>query len=223
MRNCLRKARWACIGGNVTCCHALCLAHGNDIITGEDIVDVSFNMSGGLLKTSNKRSNADCQLACSSPEINGVNYSDEHEHESDVLAPFAIEDFSIFEEGPPLHSRKDLIPIYDVVNTVYAHYLWNFHYNVMRRGNRYSDIRANAMLQHIVTTSRSPSVSLPYPEGQLFPRIFWSSVHDSVVGAIPSFMLHTSGKAIASLASLGEHTNVRIRDGDILTCRENGN
>jgi len=103
-----------------------------------------------------------------------------------------------------------------------VHFLWNFHYNVIQRVNRFSDIRTNALMQNIVNMSTSASVSLLYPEGQLFPRIFWSVKRGSVIGSIPSFMLHTSGKPIGGLASVVEHLNVRNRDGDKLTSREYG-
>jgi len=75
-------------------------------------------------------------------------------------------------------------------------------------------------MEHIVASTNSARVSLLYPEGQLFPRIFWCAKSGSVLGAIPSFMLNTVSMHPFGLASLNDHHVVRLRDGDILTSRE---
>jgi hypothetical protein len=139
---------------------------------------------------------------------------------NEVLAPIGIAEYFSDEELPPAHTRRDLIPIYDVNRNVPSHLIWNNQYNVMRRGSRFSDVHSNAIIEHIVALTNSPSVSLLYPEGQLFPRIFWCSLSGSVVGAMPSFCLNTGIKCPADIASITQHQYIRIRDGDILTSRE---
>jgi Helitron helicase-like domain at N-terminus/PIF1-like helicase len=141
-----------------------------------------------------------------------------------VLAPIGIDDFPSEIGAPPIHSRRDLVPIFDINNKkVASHLIFNTHYNVMRRGNRFSDARSNAIMEHIVATTGSPSVSLLYPEGQIFPRIFWfGRSRCDVVGALPSFLLNTSMQSPFNIASALQHQDVRIRDGDLLTCRESG-
>jgi len=75
-------------------------------------------------------------------------------------------------------------------------------------------------VEHIVASTDSASVSLLYPEGQLFPRIFWAAKSDSVLGAIPSYMLNSTFSKSFGFAPLIDHHYVRLRDGDISTCRE---
>jgi len=89
----------------------------------------------------------------------------------------------------------------------------------MNRGKRYSDVISNAILEHVVASTNSASISLLYPEGQLFQIIFWCAKSGSVLGAIPSFMITISNKPFG-FASLIDHNYVRLRDGDILTSRE---
>ena len=154
----------------------------------------------------------------------------DHENEPDsdlddidtrVLAPLGIDDFNVDPDAqPPMHSRRDIIPIYDVKRHVPSHVIWNNQYSVLRRGRRFSNVKSNAIIEHIVACTNSPSISLLYPEGQLFPRIFWCAKDGSVLGAIPSFLMNTASNRPFGLAPLLEHHHVRLRDGDILTSRE---
>jgi hypothetical protein len=50
-------------------------------------------------------------------------------------------------------------------------------------------------------------------------EFFWKSIADSIVGAIPAYML-TVGAPSQAVASSREHEYIRIRDGDLLTARE---
>ena len=77
------------------------------------------------------------------------------------------------------------------------------------------------MLEQIVTLTDNPCVSLLYPEGQLFPRIFLAMENDTILGAMPSFMLNVAASKFPSLASVSEHMYVRMRDGTLLTSMEN--
>ena len=44
---------------------------------------------------------------------------------------------------------------------------------------------------------------------------------ESVSGAIPSFVLNRASSGFGGLASLAEHLHIRLRDGDVLTAKEN--
>ena len=95
---------------------------------------------------------------------------------------------------------------------------WNQGYGVMTRRNAIgSNVQANAMLQHIVATSNNASVSLLYPESQLFPRIFFACRENSAIGALPSFLLNSD---VSFLAPSAEHYLIRMKDGDLLTSKE---
>lgn len=108
-----------------------------------------------------------------------------------VLAPIDADDFSYDDNTPAHHLRRDIIPIYEVNRSISSHYLKNFHYDVIWRPERYSDIRTNAMIAHIIASTNRPSVSLLYPEAQ-FSCIFWSESSDAPVSANPSFLLSTT-------------------------------
>jgi hypothetical protein len=224
VQNCTRTAHWRCLARGEWCCNAVCLAHGKDLLGGDDVVIVQCGMSGRTLRP--LRSAANAPDPDVEPDVGDVGQNSDAESGDDldprVFAPIGINELTVNDDAPPVHSRRDMIPVYDVSNSVPSHFIWNHHYNVMRRSNRHSNIRANAMIEHIVSTSNSACVSLMYPEAQLFPRIFWCEKTGSVLGAIPSFLLNTSSKSVHGVAPMTEHRDVRIRDGDILTSRENG-
>lgn len=140
-----------------------------------------------------------------------------------VMAPVGLAGMTEADELAPLHSRKDVVPIYDVSRTALAsHYLFNVRYNVMRHSHGTdSNLRVNALLEHIVACTDSPCTSLLYPEGQMFPRIFWAVANDAIVGAMPSFLLNCASSKFPSVASVADHIYVRLRDGCLLTAKEN--
>ena len=220
VENCYRTARWTCTARGEKCGQSICLTHGQDICNGDAVVDIEIGMSGRRLQQAQVPP-VDESSALSSPGADDeFDFDEDIDHR--VLAPISMEDFVGDSDPAPLHSRQDVIPIYDVNRHIPAHYLWNNRYNVMRKWKRYSDVRTNAILQHIVSSTNDASVSLLYPEAQLFPRIFWCEKYGSVVGAIPSFMLNSTSEWQAGIASLKEHHNIRMRDGDLLTSKQNG-
>ena len=153
-----------------------------------------------------------------SPEV-----SEDENEEYAFIAPIGMEDPYDDQDRPSLHARADIIPIYDVNRSVPGHYLWNKGYGVLRRRMHvHANVQANTMMQHIVSITKSACTSLLYPEGQLFPRIFWTSQDSSVVGSIPSFMLNLFFRNTRhGLASLGEHHSIRMMDSDLLTSKQN--
>jgi hypothetical protein len=44
VKDCVRTARWLCLGKGETCCNAVCWAHGKDILHRSDIVNVQMEM-----------------------------------------------------------------------------------------------------------------------------------------------------------------------------------
>ena len=202
VKDCSRSARFACLGRGDPCPHSICKRHGDDLVAGDDVVHIAVDMPGCRLRPS--RTAAGDQLTGDDDDLAGGIYHiwqqydagddevDMNDIDERVLAPIGIDDFPSDVGAPPTHSRRDIIPVFDVNHSVPSHLVWNNHYNVMRRGTRFSDVRSNGIIEHIVASTNSASVSLLYPEGQLFPRIFWCSKSGSVLGAIPSFMLNTS-------------------------------
>ena len=136
-----------------------------------------------------------------------------------IFLPIGQETAFDLEDLPANHSRRDMIPVYDVRNSISSHYIWNQGYGVLTRQESLGfKVQSNAILQHIVALSKNPSVSLLYPEGQLFPRNFYACRENSVIGALPSFMLHSD---VSILALAAEHYLIRLKDGNLSTSREN--
>jgi hypothetical protein len=45
VKQCTRKSRWLCQGGNIgPCPHGVCIAHGNDLLKTATVVDVQVNI-----------------------------------------------------------------------------------------------------------------------------------------------------------------------------------
>ena len=214
IRGCARNARWLCQGGgDVFCGIGVCFSHGNDFLKEEE-VEIIFDMVGRTLPTR--------------PVAEEETFEEEFEHVSEdelddrVVAPIGLAGMMDGDAPAPLHSREDMIPIYDVNQNMSSHYLWNQKYNVKKRSyGAASMARTNAIIEHIVAVTGNASVSLMYPEGQLFPNIFWPSIDDAVVGALPSFMLNCQSNSFLNIASVDEHLWVRMRDGCLLTSRQN--
>jgi predicted GIY-YIG superfamily endonuclease len=227
VRNCTRSARWSCNGrGTSVCAHAVCLPHGKRLTAGSERANIFVDMEGSILSTkraavreseTQEMSNQAEQVLQSNSDTGSDSELDTH-----IFAPIYDDDeFDSTVVLPQSHSRQDVIPIFDINKQVPSHCLLNQHYNVMRRAEWQCTATAG-LLQHIVSVTSSPCVSLLYPEAQLFPRIFWSAKSNSVFGAIPSFLLNCSQKPATGIATLDQHLYVRMRDGDILTSRENG-
>jgi hypothetical protein len=225
VRNCERFCRWQCTGKGEFCTAGVCLGHGKRLLQGDVVVNVVEDMEGDRLSGAHRQV-AEPSVTEDVPEPvvdDDSDSSNDAEDNEEIFAPIGMEDPADASDAPALHSRRDLIPIYDVQRSIAGHFMWNKGYGVLRRRmDLYSNVDCNAMLQHIVSMTNDACVSLLYPEGQLFPRIFWSAKEHSVIGAIPSFMLNCSDEKKYGLASLAEHHAIRIRDGNILTSRENG-
>ena len=219
---CSRYARWLCqSGGHVSCANGVCLSHGNDLCKRDNPVEVGYGMAGrrlpGRIVPGEER-----RQASNAFERDSSAEDDEDDIDDRVLAPLGMAGM-MDDDGPPaVHSRSDIVPVYDVNRHLSSHFLWNQKYNIMKRSwGDASTIRTNGILTHIVTMTGNACVSLLYPEGQLFPRIFWRAECDAIVGAVPSFMLNAQCSAFSHVASLAEHEWVRLRDGCLLTSKQN--
>ena len=82
----------------------------------------------------------------------------------------------------------------------------------------HSNVQVKAMLQHSVSISDNACVSLLYKEGQLFPRIVWKSQDSSLYSIVRAEFINNTDNGIASLQ---EHNSIRMKDGDLLTSKQN--
>ena len=191
-------------------------------MAGDTVANIVPDMEGRFIRSKkvpvdDVRLPNDDSVLFASPE------SSDDENPYNIYAPIGQEDAYDPEDFPSLHPCKDIIPIYDVNHSVPGHFIWNKGYGMLRRRfNLHSNVQVNAMLQHIVSTTDNACVSLIYPGGQLFPRIFWTSQDSSVVGSIPSFMLNNFlYKTDNGIESIEQHNSNGMKDGDILTSKQN--
>ena len=136
------------------------------------VVDVECGMMGRRLR---RDQNGDTEPLGADEETSvNENFNDiDEEDNTFALLPLGVDAVDEEDCGPPMHSRKDIIPVYEVNRHMPSHFLWNNKYNVMKRTKgACSNVRTNAILEHIVAVSGNASISLLYPEAQLFPRIF---------------------------------------------------
>jgi len=198
------------------------LAHGKDLLEDSVTTTVVAGMDGRNLHVPRSKT---AQRHDDEGDVEPISTDSDSDNDSNaeerILAPLDMDDFADQSGPTPMHSRKNLIPVYEVGRHLPSHFVWNCHYGVMRRTSRYSCTRTNAIIEHIAAMSGDASVSLLYPEAQIMPRIFWNARSNSVVGAIPSCLLNVGSK-YGGIADLSQHQYVRIRDGDILTSRECG-
>ena len=64
-------------------------------------------------------------------------------------------------------------------------------------------------LQRLVSTTIGDSVSLLYPEGMLFPSIFWKMKEGSIIGAIPATLL-TENIKLFGFTTIPQHIRSRL-------------
>ena len=160
-----------------------------------------------------------------------VQFADEqHLH----LTPADIDDLPIYlfpdadnvYDECPLMTSSSQQPMYASFNSsaTSGHYLLNHHLRVL---TRYSNapkppVTTLQMLQNICSKSPESSVPLLYPEGMLFPTIFWAEANNSIVGAIPSVFYSniTNHGHIATVPSLRDHFVARVMDNTLLTSHD---
>lgn len=100
------------------------------------------------------------------------------------------------------------------------HVLLNEHGSLLiRRNNRLKPRRLDqGFLERIVATSTGQSIPLLYPEGMLFPSIFWKQAADgSIIGALPSGLLDCDKVAAEhGFASVASHLRCRVKNSSLL-------
>ncbi|KAF4699456.1 hypothetical protein FOZ62_024538, partial [Perkinsus olseni] len=104
---------------------------------------------------------------------------------------------------------------------VQGHILLNKHFGLLSRPGlaNYVSSRPASFFQRITARFAGASIPLLYPEGMLFPSIFWKSLPDgTVVGALPHCLWNTpSACKKAGFADLADHIRTRILDPTLLT------
>ena len=105
-----------------------------------------------------------------------------------------------------------------------GHFYLNSCLRIMARSKlmRKPPIATLQILQNICSKSPEWEIPLVYPEAMLFPRIFWSMIGHSVVGALPavSYSNVTDHVGLKNLATVKDHMTARLKDGSLLTSHD---
>jgi predicted GIY-YIG superfamily endonuclease len=119
------------------------------------------------------------------------------------------------------NAGRRTIPIWCAKTYISSHVVLNGVGSCLIRRNRpLNPTRAqSAFLEKLVSTSEGHSVPLVYPEGMMFPSIFWKDTSDgSLLGAIPSSLLTDSKQcAKQGFASLTDHMRCRMKNPSLRT------
>ena len=100
-----------------------------------------------------------------------------------------------------------------------SHIIFNNYLKTLKRNvSRNQSSKTSFLLNQIVRSTGSPSVSLMCPESMLHPSIFYSSENNSVIRSIPNYACGDA-KTLSgrNIASLHDHIFVRARDGSLAT------
>jgi len=172
VKRCKKKSRSRCLANGNYCEHGVCFSHGKKFVEDGVVVDVCYDSDDYADSDEFVAGQSSSSIA---PDVHNDITDGDLETLSDddfIFAPIGQETAYDYDDLPANHSRKDMIPIYDIRNSMSSHYLWNQGYGVLNHRDTFcSNVQANAMLQHIVTMSNNASVSLLYPESQLFTRV----------------------------------------------------
>ena len=78
------------------------------------------------------------------------------------------------------------------------------------------------LLQNVCSETPHDTIPLIYPEGMLFPRIFWSSVENDIVGALLSVIYTniTDSILLGGNAPLGDRLRASTQDSTLLTSHD---
>ena len=125
-------------------------------------------------------------------------------------------------------TNAGLRPIYNVVDTgVYSDYcvsnhaILNFYGGcLIRRNTKFlGSVKQRNFLQRQAATIYGETIPLIYPEGMLYPDIFYSGTVDhSIIGAIPAAMLRDPGiLKHHGVASLESHMRCRLGNPGLLS------
>lgn len=233
---CNRLAKWSCPSED--CTAAYCRAHSKEVLT--NAVD------GPQLVYIFPRNNQDAQLdpvgddelvdddaAANDPlqdlidqqQVEEGSVADQadllFQGEFDLDDPLEMEDEEIEQVGLPGTNAADIPVTADSNTGVPGHVLLNKHYGLLNRSgiSNYISARCGAFFQRLTARFAGASIPLLYPEGMLFPSIFWKSLaNGTVIGALPHCLWNSPAACKkVGYASLDDHIRIRLTDPTLLT------
>lgn len=164
--------------------------------------------------------------------VPGVNAAadDSDVEKSEMDISVSVSDDNVTEDADDAQEADMQIPTTNAMDTaqrirsrphkIALHVLLNEHGSLLiRRNNRLKARRVDqGFLERIIATSTGESIPLLYPEGMLFPSIFWKQATDGgIVGALPSGLLDSDKVAAEhGFASVASHLRCRLKNSSML-------
>ena len=244
VHGCVGKIQWRCSNGlgHHQCAVGVCRKHFNQFVT-----DKNHNLHDKpyMIGEYGPRRENDLRL----PQRRGLVPEDEQNEEGAADQDVVDDPFEIFLQGDgnepesiideatledndcgfvPCPTTTSILkrPIFssDASTSSAGHYLLNHHLRVMSRTAvmKKPPISTLKFLQNLCAKQPHGRVSLLYPEAMLFPRIFWCTVNESVVGALPSVLYNNVVDSIVlkDVASVNDHFIVRLQDETLMTAHD---
>ncbi|KAF4741263.1 hypothetical protein FOZ63_029320, partial [Perkinsus olseni] len=239
---CNRVGKWSCSEPGCIC--ALCNAHGKQLLeqatTNQQVFRVRSRpvnpnqpvlAQPPLWENGDELQNVDPLAAL----IEEQDDSDDDDDEPQVRDGLLMDpDFDIMQDGVlveddpidqeprmPATNAADIPVMQQSSSGVPGHILLNKHFGLLTRPGHanYVGSKQAAFFQRVTARFAGASIPLLYPEGMLFPSIFWKSMADgTVIGALPHcFWTNATACKKAGFADLAAHIKTRLMDPTLLT------
>lgn len=156
--------------------------------------------------------------------LSAIHLLDLDEEENHTLTPslhdiIFTDDILLSETVDQTHCRATKELVYDPNTDIPSKFLFTNYFKILKRNMAtFESANTTLLLQQLVTPGKKPVTSLMFPEGNIFPSIFFGSRNGSVLGALPHHMYYRPlGKPTQGIADLRAHNYVRLTDGDLAT------
>uniref|UniRef100_UPI00358E8AEA uncharacterized protein n=1 Tax=Myxine glutinosa TaxID=7769 RepID=UPI00358E8AEA len=243
--HCKTPLRWRCPHGipKYQCDTGLCLKHAKQLLRDDaacglirqrddaDTDDLPVQGEGGASINDDRNVPGAAADDLRNPVMmpgDVIDPEDEPQDAVEAADMYVIAGDDFPDDAPTLTTSSTLVPLYmsetsHATLSTLGHFVLNDYLRVMTRASyaRKPAVATQQVLQHICAVTPGDTIPLLYPEGVLFPTIFWSSVGQSIIGALPS-ALYTKleRRHGGQTATLQDHMCVRLRDNSLLTSHD---
>lgn len=238
---CNRVGKWSC--SEPACICALCSAHGKQLLeqatTNQQVFRIHsrpVDLNQPVLPQPLLWHNGD-ELQNVDPLAALIQDQDDSDDDDEPQVGDGLlmdPDFDIMQDGVldendpieqelhmPTTNAADIPVMQESSSGVSGHILLNKHFGLLRRPGHanYVGSKQAAFFQRMTARFAGASIPLLYPEGMLFPSIFWKSMADgTVIGALPHcFWTNKTACKKAGFADLSAHIKTRLMDPTLLT------
>ena len=226
---CFLYSSWRCshgFGGSsstMPCRVGLCKKHGKEILF-SDHSGLIVPSSATTQRVQNQCSNAD------SDSDSASEFSCEHDSSGDEIdaevpdhffTEYMMEEEEEYDDSI-VSTNYSIADFTDGNERIDGHYMINNfvdHRNVSLYLSQSIPIKWHKMLTYIHSIVQDKNLPLLYPEGLLFPKIFWALSNGIPLGSLPSVFYSeiSHQKVLKGFATFIDHMRVRLCDHSLLT------